>query len=58
MNKRINADSYVNTQSTSLLSDIDMSTIRHSHLGFVYIFSYLAGSHFITKTNPKSHFQE
>ncbi len=32
--------------------------IRQSHLGFVYIFSYLASSHFITKTNPESHFQE
>ncbi len=32
--------------------------IRHSHLGFVYICFYLAGSHFITKTNPESHFQE
>ncbi len=34
------------------------AAIRHSHMGFVYIFSYLAGSYFITKTNPESHFQE
>ncbi len=36
----------------------EFTTIRHLYLGFVYIFSYLAGSHFITKTNPEFHFLE
>ncbi len=38
--------------------NLKTTAIRHSHFRFVYIFSYLAGNHFITKTNPESHFQE